>query len=203
MKKFRFYVMLILVVCCVAIVARSYTNNQTIDIKQYATLFQTTQSSETLSAIDLDKVKVKSVVDGDTLWVIDSEDNSFKVRMIGVNTPESVSSDESKNCEQGKIASNYTKSKLTVGETVYLEYGENKEDDYGRTLAYVWLKDVDNDSNENAKKYMYNTELLEKGYAQTMFINPNYKYQTLFETIEKEASDNNTGFWSDREELDW
>lgn len=38
----------------------------------------------------------------------------------------------------GKEASNYSKQHLN-NKDVYLEYDKEKEDRYGRTLAYVWL----------------------------------------------------------------
>jgi micrococcal nuclease len=53
--------------------------------------------------------------------------------MIGVNTPESVHPDESKNTEFGKIASDYTKSQLE-GEEVRLELDAQERDQYGRLL---------------------------------------------------------------------
>ena len=51
----------------------------------------------------------------------------------------------------GKEASNYSKKTLT-NQDVYLEYDKEKQDRYGRTLAYVWI----------SKDRMYNKELVEK-----------------------------------------
>ncbi len=56
------------------------------------------------------------------MTVTDEDSNEFKVSRIGCNTPESVSSDENKNCEEGRLASKYTKSLFSEGQTVYLEY---------------------------------------------------------------------------------
>ena len=55
--------------------------------------------------------KVIYVVDGDTI-IVDTDDEKTKVRMIGIDTPESVHNNESLNCEFGKSASEYTKSLL-------------------------------------------------------------------------------------------
>lgn len=125
---------------------------------------------------------VVNVVDGDTIDV-DINGDTVRVRMIGIDTPESVHSDNDKNTTQGDIASNYTKSCLT-NTSVYLEYDTDKKDDYGRTLAYVYV---------NGK--MFNKTLLEKGYAKTMTIPPNVKYREKFAEIEKTAKNNDTGFW--------
>ena len=128
---------------------------------------------------------VKRVVDGDTIVVaINGKDE--KVRMIGVNTPESVHVDKNKNTEEGKVVSDYTKGILT-GTEVYLEYDEDKYDDYNRLLAYVYISE-----NE-----MYNLHLIEEGYAQVMTIEPNTKYETTFSKAETEAKNNYIGFWAD------
>ena len=123
------------------------------------------------------------VVDGDTLDVmIDGE--KTRIRLIGVNTPESVSDDENENCEEGKIASQYTKDMLE-NKNVYIEYDEDVTDQYGRTLAYVYMEDGE----------MYNEILLKKGYARLMIIQPNTKYVNEFTKIQAYAKENNIGFW--------
>ena len=74
---------------------------------------QTTNISE-------DSYKVISVTDGDT-FKINYNGKETKVRLIGVDTPESVHPDKEKNTEYGKQASNYTKS-LIENKTVKLEF---------------------------------------------------------------------------------
>ena len=77
--------------------------------------------------------KVKRVVDGDTL-VVDLNGQEERVRLIGVDTPESVHPDDTKNIEAGKIASDFTKSKLE-GKEVELEFDVQERDHYGRLLV--------------------------------------------------------------------
>lgn len=128
--------------------------------------------------------KVDRVVDGDTIIVAINGEN-VTVRMIGVNTPESVAPENYKeNTDEGVTASDYTKELLT-GEYVHLEYDKDKDDNYGRTLAYVYLDDV-----------MVNLHLLEEGYAEVMTIKPNTKYVAKFQETEQKAKENNIGFWS-------
>jgi len=145
---------------------------------------------------DYEPVVLVRVVDGDTIIVKKSDNSEVRVRMIGVDTPESVNPDESKNTEEGKIASNYTKSMLIEGNTYYLEYDVSPTDKYGRTLAYVWLND--NPEHKADKDYivenMYNAKLLANGYAKTMKVPPNTKYADIFKEIEKENSANH-GAW--------
>lgn len=141
----------------------------------------TDKTSKTLSG----PYDVIRVVDGDTAIVsIDGED--VRVRFIGVDTPESVNPDESKNTPEGKEASDFTKELLT-GKTVYLEYDAQITDDYGRTLAYVYLDDG---------ATMVQTLLLEEGLAMTMTIQPNSKYASSFYDIMVNARENKVGFWA-------
>lgn len=128
------------------------------------------------------------VLDGDTFrTIIDGEE--ITVRLIGVDTPESVNKvNPEKNCEEGKIASNYTKSLLT-GKEVWLEYDINKEDDYGRTLAYVYLDEKGSE--------MLQEKLLEDGMANTMTIGANIRYSLHFRMIAMKAKYNKSGFWEE------
>lgn len=119
--------------------------------------------------------KVVRVVDGDTI-IVDIAGEDTRVRLIGIDTPESVHPDASKNTAAGKTASEHTKQLLT-GKDVYLEYDNEKYDKYDRVLAYVYLDGE-----------MINAQLLEDGYAVTMTIPPNTKYADLFEMLEQNAA---------------
>ena len=108
---------------------------------------------------------VTYVIDGDTfIFIEDGTTEEIKVRMIGVDAPESVHKDLTKNTEAGKIASDFTREELE-GQTVDLELDVQTEDKYGRLLAYVWLEEV-----------LFNKKLLDEGYAELMTIPPNVKY---------------------------
>ena len=130
------------------------------------------------------KYRVVRVVDGDTL-IIEMEDKEERVRLIGVDTPESVHPDASKNVETGKIASDFTKSRLE-GEYIELEFDVQERDRYGRILAYVWHDGE-----------MYNKVLLREGYAQVATFPPNVKYVDLFTETQLTARNNKVGFWND------
>ena len=116
--------------------------------------------------------QVVRVVDGDTI-IVNIYNTETRIRLIGVNTAESVHPDADKNTSEGMVASDYTKNLLTT-KKVYLEYDKDIYDDYGRVLAYVYLDD---------KKTMVNELLLKNGYAETMTIAPNVKYAEKFEDI--------------------
>ena len=111
---------------------------------------------------------VTYVIDGDTV-VCSIEGQEITVRLIGIDAPESVNHDESKNTEEGRLASEYTKGMLT-GKKVYLEYDEEKKDQYDRTLAYVWLEGE-----------LFNKRILEDGHAVLLTIPPNEKYTEILQ----------------------
>lgn len=115
---------------------------------------------------------VTRVVDGDTI-VVNIDNVETKVRLIGINCPESVAPDDyyTENSADGVSASDFTKAQLE-GKQVTLEYDVEKTDCYGRTLAYVYLDGV-----------MFNKTLMEKGYAVIDTFEPNVKYESDFETI--------------------
>jgi len=129
------------------------------------------------------KCKVIRVVDGDTI-VVEYKGNEEKVRLIGVDTPESVHPNEVKNTEEGIKTSNYTKERLN-GKTVELELDVQERDKYGRILAYVYIDGE-----------MYNKELLRLGYAKVATYPPNVKYVDYFTKIQEEARENKVGLWS-------
>ena len=131
----------------------------------------------------LEQASVIRVVDGDT-FVASVNGTEEKIRLIGVDTPESVHPDKSKNTEQGKAASEYTKSMLQPGTKVWLETDVEDEDKYNRKLRYAWLqKPEDSNSEEEAKSKMLNAILVEDGWADPLKIEPNTKWAHLFEQL--------------------
>lgn len=205
MKKIRPYALLFAIVLIVVIILRFVIipNSESLTITNDIISHLTINQSE-LNNSKLEKVTVASVVDGDTLWVYNSTNDKIKVRLIGVNTPESVSSDKNKNCDQGNIASEYTKKELIKGKTIYLQYDKERQDKYGRVLAYIWLTDkVDLNDINNIKENMFNAILLKEGYANTMFVGENTFYKKEFTYIKNNAKNNKIGFWKNAEELEW
>lgn len=128
--------------------------------------------------------RVRWVVDGDTI-VVDLNGTDTYIRLIGIDTPESVSYNLSENTEEGKTAAEFTK-KLLRKKKVYLEYDRDTKDKYGRTLAYVFLED---------KATMANREILRAGMAKVYSFKPNVKYEREFINIQNEARMNQIGLW--------
>jgi endonuclease YncB( thermonuclease family) len=101
-------------------------------------------------------VKCEKVIDGDTIVVFIN--NEVKtVRFLGVDTPESVK--PGVEVQDGAIeASNFTKQLL--GKTVILTYSDDKEDFFGRLLAYVWVL------SDQGELVCWNLELIKQGYSE-------------------------------------
>lgn len=104
-----------------------------------------------------DYATVNRVIDGDTIVT----DEGIHVRLLGINTPE-------KGEKYHDEAKNFLES-LILNKTVLLEYGPERTDKYGRTLAYVIL------DGENA-----NVKQVEDGFAN-FYIYDKDKYTILLE----------------------
>ena len=133
---------------------------------------------------DLNKIYVKldRCVDGDTAWFI-IDGKSTKVRLLGINTPESTNYVE----EYGIDASNYTCSMLESANDIYIEFDSNSEkyDKYDRLLGYVFV------DNNNLSEL-----LLSKGYAEVKYIYNNYKYMDDLCVAQEYAYVNKLGIWN-------
>ena len=171
-----------IIVIIIAGITGSLKKEEILSIFQNNKIQQTITTKETQN---LDQYLIKEVIDGDT-YKIDYEGKEQKVRLIGVDTPESVHPDKTKNTEYGKQAANYVK-KLIENQYVSLEFDVSKTDKYGRLLAYVYL--------ENGE--MLNAKLVKEGYAQVATYAPNVKYVDTFKSMQQEARKNKRGFWKE------
>ena len=129
-------------------------------------------------------LKVTKVVDGDTFWVDEGSEKGIKIRLIGVDAPESRNVFKKKKSYYGDEAKTYL-SNMFEEQSVRLEYDVDSLDRYGRTLAYVYLTDGT----------FVNAALVKNGYAMVMTVPPNVKYADEFVKLQQEARENNRGLW--------
>ena len=125
---------------------------------------------------------VDRVVDGDTI-VVRTPGGSVHVRLIGVDSPESVKPGTPVQCF-AIAASTYTKRALT-GTLVRLEYDVERFDRYGRTLAYVWVG-----------SRMFNEQMVRDGYAVVETVPPDVRYADVFVAAERDARRHDRGLWN-------
>jgi len=123
-----------------------------------------------------DKLYVKEVIDGDTLILSNGE----RIRLIGINTPES-----------GKYYFNEAKDILEIlvlGKEVRLEKDVTDRDKYGRLLRYVYTEDL-----------FVNMEMVKRGFANMYTYPPDVKYTEEFLEAERHARLNEAGLWEKSE----
>jgi micrococcal nuclease len=126
---------------------------------------------------------VTRVVDGDTIQV-DYRGSTVDIRLIGIDTPETVHPSEPVECF-GPAASRFTTAALT-GETVRLEFDVERRDHYGRMLAYVW---------DEGK--LFNSALVRRGFATVSTYPPNVKYVERFTAAQLRAQGASKGWWGE------
>jgi micrococcal nuclease len=131
--------------------------------------------------------RVVWVVDGDTIHVRVGP-RLEKVRYIGVNAPE-VPHPGARGWREGGARAREVNRRLVAGRHVRLELDIVRRDGYGRLLAYAWIE-------RKRKRVMVNGEMVRRGFAQTMTIPPNVKYQRRFLKLQREAREARRGLWS-------
>jgi micrococcal nuclease len=123
---------------------------------------------------------VNKIINGDTIQL----DTGEIVKYIGIEAPEF-------NMKEGgpeffaRQASRQNQ-KLVLLKKVRLEFDKEKKDSEGRTLAYVFVKNV-----------FVNAELIKFGYAKTNIVPPNDKYKNMFLDYEKKAKQSEKGLWQE------
>ena len=128
--------------------------------------------------------KVSYVSDGDT-FTVKMDGTEEKVRLIGVDTPETVKPNSPSEC-YGKAASDFTKHTLT-GQTVRLEADpvNQNRDRYNRLLRYAYLQDGS----------LFNATLIRQGYAFAYLSFPFTKADE-FRQLQTDARKAGVGVWS-------
>lgn len=125
------------------------------------------------------------VVDGDTLQVriagrID------RVRLIGIDTPESVKPNTPVQCF-AREASDHMKALLPAGTPIRLVRDAEPRDKYRRLLAYVYRKH---------DGLFINLAMARDGYAVTLTFPPNVAHVDDFVAAVRSARDAGRGLWA-------
>ena len=116
---------------------------------------------------------VVRVIDGDTIDV-DINGTVYRVRYIGMNTPESD--------ETCYAAATQANAGLVEGQTVRLIKDTSETDRYDRLLRYVYVGDV-----------FVNARLVEQGFAEVVSYPPDTAYFETFRQLEIQATNAGLG----------
>lgn len=184
----------LLVLVLFFIVSLSLSNGKSLNLKlsnTTAKINETNQSTSSEQVVDTKTetlVKVIKVIDGDTI-VADLNGKTETIRLIGIDTPETVDPKRPVQCF-GKEASAKT-TELVLNKDVYLVADETQgdRDKYNRLLRYVMMPinaELTNNINEI---------LISEGYAYEYTYAKPYKYQKEFKSAELIAKDNKKGLW--------
>ena len=125
--------------------------------------------------------RVQRVVDGDTLVL----DDGTRVRLIGVDTPETKH--PRKPVERlGPEAAAFTRRHVE-GKLVTLQFDRERRDKYRRVLAYVYRED-----------WFLNEELIRAGFSRAVTRYPySARMKRVFRAAESEARNARRGLWAE------
>lgn len=172
---------------CEAKQARKPVENQinTVTDAIVSTSTQTEPNKKTVTT----NAMVTRTVDGDTLHAkLDGETDEVTVRLLGINTPESVDPRRPVECF-GKEASHHAQE-LLQGKRIRLEADPeaDERDKYGRILRKVVMEDG----------VVFNTLMVEQGYAYAYTSFPmDAAYKRELKNLEEEARLAKRGLWAD------
>lgn len=136
-----------------------------------------------------ERVTLVRIIDGDTFEVVRSSGEREKVRLIGIDCPESHTNPKlyrdsntshrrfDEIVREGRLATETVASMMKSGEILDVEFDVQIRDRYGRLLVYLYLVDG----------RMLNELLLIKGVASLMTVPPNVKYVDRFLAAFKSA----------------
>lgn len=139
---------------------------------------------EASAPLEADTYAVIKVVDGDTITIFKGDKNQ-SVRLIGIDTPETVDPRRPVQCfgEAAALEMHRLLDKKAV--RIETDPSQDAYDTYGRLLAYVYVDDV-----------FVNKHLIAEGFGhEYTYIRP-YSYQAEFRAAEKAAQAAEKGLWA-------
>lgn len=186
MTRSRFCGLIALVAALVALSACA-THQVQLEVQAPATLQD--------EAAGRERAEVVRVVDGDTIRVVITGrvegtgvgaakvGEEYPVRLIGIDTPESVRPNTPVECF-GRESSTAAKA-LLDGREVTLVKDVEETDRFDRLLRYVYIGEE-----------MANARLVANGYATVFTYPPNVRHADLFVELERQAREEDRGLWA-------
>ncbi len=130
-----------------------------------------------------DQGTVIAVYDGDTIKVRFNDGLERRIRLIGIDTPEIADTPSEKQLA-ALLAKRFTFHHLFL-KSVELTYDQEREDKYGRLLAYVWTGGS-----------LFNEFILKEGVAR-VFLKFPFIMRESFIHAQEEAEEEGRGFWQE------
>ena len=128
--------------------------------------------------------RIVKVVDGDTVDV-SMNDRTERVRLIGIDTPETKKPNTPIECF-GPEATEHITGLLPEDTPVLVQRDIEARDPYGRLLGYIY---------RTSDQLFVNQDLIVNGFARPLSIAPNTAFAGEFATLAQSAQDSKTGLW--------
>jgi micrococcal nuclease len=138
---------------------------------------------------DAQEVRVVRAVDGDTLVVTGAggpvvDGGEARVRLLLLDTPEVDGPDSTEEC-LGPEASDFAAELMPPGSTLRLALDTERQDEFGRTLAYAWTADGT----------FVNETIVRNGYGYASLVAPNDQHVSVVIAAEDAARQERRGVW--------
>jgi micrococcal nuclease len=140
---------------------------------------------------DAEPARVAAHVDGDTVHLRGDRSSRLlepgedtSVRLLEIDTPESVDPDRPVQCF-AHAASRALQRLIPRGSTVWVAPDQELLDPYGRTLLYLWTPDG----------MFVNEEMVSQGLARAVLFEPNDEHIRVLRRAEASARANDAGLW--------
>jgi len=134
------------------------------------------------------------IIDGDTFDAdVMQDDGQFReerIRMIGIDTPETNYSFGNEPECFGEESTKRTEGLLVAAEEIWLSQDVSERDRNGRLLRYVWIV-----SEIDGEVHFLNEDLVEEGYALSKTYRPDDEYQVVLDDAEERAITEARGMW--------
>lgn len=140
---------------------------------------------------DAQRATVRWVSDGDTVELRAVRRGALpqgadvSVRLLEIDTPESKRPGLPVQC-LARAATAATERLLPRGSVAWVQTDRELHDRYGRTLGYVW----------NARGVFVNEELVRRGLAKVVLVEPNDRHLDRMRAAEDDARTAGRGLWS-------
>ena len=141
-------------------------------------------AAPTTEALSPGTATVVSIIDGDTV-VVDLDGTHERVRLLGIDTPETVHPTRPVEC-YGQESTQRITELIPPGTELRLERDVEGRDHYGRLLLYLYRADDD---------LFVNEAMVAEGFAATLHIDPNGAHRIALVQAEQDARAQGVGLW--------
>ncbi len=128
--------------------------------------------------------KVVKVIDGDTIDV-SVDGKTSRVRLIGIDTPESKDPRKTVECFAVEASNKLTEIVLNKDVTLLADSSQGDKDKYKRLLRYIQLDGT-----------IVNQTMISEGFAYEYTYKTPYQFQKQFKASQEKAKTSSLGLWS-------